>query len=61
LKVPRHCPLVLLVKDLFNFDLKFLREREREESCGRGLLRETTVLERGGEINREREKINFGG
>jgi hypothetical protein len=48
LRVPRQCPLVLLLKDLLNFDLELLRERE--ESCGRGLLRYTTVLERGGEI-----------
>jgi hypothetical protein len=31
LKVPRQCPLGLLLKDLFNFDLKLLREREREK------------------------------
>jgi hypothetical protein len=49
-KVPRQCPLVLLVKDLFNFDLKEsgrYTEREREKKVGGVVVRDTTVW-RGG-------------
>jgi hypothetical protein len=51
-KVPRQCPLVLLVKDLFNFDLKDVgaavpRERERERERKLGVVRDTAVLEGG--------------
>jgi hypothetical protein len=40
-KVPRQCPLVLLVKDLFNFDLKDVGADvvgEMESDFGRAIL-----------------------
>jgi hypothetical protein len=37
-KVPRQCPLVLLVKDLINFEFKDVGVGEMESNFGRALL-----------------------
>jgi hypothetical protein len=38
-KVPRQCPLVLLVKDLINFEFKDVGVGEIEFNFGRAILR----------------------
>jgi hypothetical protein len=37
-KVPRQCPLVLLVKDLINFEFKDVGVGEMESNFGRAIL-----------------------